>query len=395
MGTSVLAAGSTTRNVAPCTGHGVDLRTSPMRFGDGGNDRQPEAGSARRTRPRRIGTNEALEHVMCQLRIETRTVIQRPRGWRPGRRCARGLRRRCPGDVCVSAFARRLAATWRSRSASPSTTTLSSTESDTGRSGSTARASRTASSAMCPRSTASQIERTPLVEASEQQHVVDEPAHPCRFVLDATHRVGLLALGRDRSARATARRIPRIEVSGVRSSCDASATNRRRRSSDSCLSSNAPSIWPSIVFRAMPSLPTSVFVSAGATRRDRSPSAMAFAVIAIFSIGRTPWRSNHHAIMHKRQQDRHGREDLDGHDLVVGVVRRTQRLGDGDRTVAHTLDQHAIARPSPDGTDCREAGSRIVEHAVRREHGTEIGRRFRSHGRTERRGTPSLEATAT
>ncbi len=25
---------------------------------------------------------------------------------------------------------------------------------------------------------------------------------------------------------------------------------------------------------------------------------MAFAVIAIFSIGRTPWRSNHHAIMH-------------------------------------------------------------------------------------------------
>ena len=48
----------------------------------------------------------------------------------------------------------------------------------------------------------------------------------------------------------------------------------------------------------MPSRPTSVFSSAGATRRERSPSAIAFAVIAIFSIARTPCRSSHHAAMH-------------------------------------------------------------------------------------------------
>ncbi len=44
-----------------------------------------------------------------------------------------------------------------------------------------------------------QVERTTLVEPREQQHVVDEPSHPRRLVLDPAHRVGLLGLGRDRA----------------------------------------------------------------------------------------------------------------------------------------------------------------------------------------------------
>ena len=48
-----------------------------------------------------------------------------------------------------------------------------------------------------------------------------------------------------------------MEVKGVRSSCEASATNWRRRSSEADFSAKADSIWVSILFRATPSRPTS------------------------------------------------------------------------------------------------------------------------------------------
>ena len=56
-------------------------------------------------------------------------------------------------------------------------------------------------------------------------------------------------------------------ATGVRSSCDASATKRRRRSSDACCLAKASSMRSSIVFSAMPSRPTSVRSSARSTRR--------------------------------------------------------------------------------------------------------------------------------
>ena len=82
-----------------------------------------------------------------------------------------------------------------------------------------------------------------------------------------------------------------MEVSGVRSSCEASATNWRRRSSEADFSANAPSIWASISFRAEPSRPTSVPGRPSGTRRVRSPEAMASAVPAIWRSGRSPRRT--------------------------------------------------------------------------------------------------------
>ena len=84
-------------------------------------------------------------------------------------------------------------------------------------------------------------------------------------------------------------------VSGVRSSCEASARKRRSLSSVAARSANATSMRPSIVFRLRPSRPTSVRGSAGCTRSERSPAEMASAVTAIFSSGRRSRLISHQA----------------------------------------------------------------------------------------------------
>ena len=84
-------------------------------------------------------------------------------------------------------------------------------------------------------------------------------------------------------------------VSGVRSSCEASARKRRSFSSVAARSANASSMRLSIVFRLRPSRPTSVRGSAGCTRRARSPAAMASAVTAIVSSGRRSRLISHQA----------------------------------------------------------------------------------------------------
>ena len=86
---------------------------------------------------------------------------------------------------------------------------------------------------------------------------------------------------------------PRIDVRGVRSSCEASARKRRRRSSDALRSAKACSIWASIAFRATPRRPTSVRGSSFGTRCERSPAAMAPAVTPICSRGRSSRRTSH------------------------------------------------------------------------------------------------------
>lgn len=83
---------------------------------------------------------------------------------------------------------------------------------------------------------------------------------------------------------------PRMEVSGVRSSCEASARKLRSRSSDRARSANAVSIWVSMPFSARPSRPTSLAPSAGCNRRVRSPAAIASASIVMSSRGRSPRR---------------------------------------------------------------------------------------------------------
>ena len=92
-----------------------------------------------------------------------------------------------------------------------------------------------------------------------------------------------------------ARRSPRMAVSGVRSSWEASAAKRLRRVSLASRSAKAPSSWPSISSRAPPRRPSSVPSSGWSTRRVRSPAAMAPAVSIMSSIGWRPRRTMTHA----------------------------------------------------------------------------------------------------
>ncbi len=84
---------------------------------------------------------------------------------------------------------------------------------------------------------------------------------------------------------------PRIVASGVRSSCEASATNRRIRASEAVRTPNACSICVSIPFSAALRRPTSVCSDACGTRCDRSPAAMAAAVTSISRRGRNDRRT--------------------------------------------------------------------------------------------------------
>ena len=77
----------------------------------------------------------------------------------------------------------------------------------------------------------------------------------------------------------------------MRSSCEASARNRRSRSSPARCSANARSSRASISLKAMPSRPTSVRSSVSSTRWDMSPAAISRAVSSIRASGRSPART--------------------------------------------------------------------------------------------------------
>ena len=89
-------------------------------------------------------------------------------------------------------------------------------------------------------------------------------------------------------------------MTGVRSSCEASATNCRSRASDADRSSNASSMRVSIVLSASPSSPASVPSCPTGTRCERSPAAIAVAVAVICFTGRTPRRITHQVTSPRR-----------------------------------------------------------------------------------------------
>ena len=75
-------------------------------------------------------------------------------------------------------------------------------------------------------------------------------------------------------------------TSGVRSSCEASATKRRIRRSEAVRAANAASMCASMALSEADSRPTSVVGFSISTRRDRSPAAMAAAVFSTLESGR-------------------------------------------------------------------------------------------------------------
>ena len=131
------------------------------------------------------------------------------------------------------------------------------------------------------------LQRRGLVEAREREQVLDEHPHALdsssiRRMASAVSASSRVAPIRNSSA------YPRIDASGVRSSCEASARNCRSRSSLALRWAKACSRRSSIAFSASPSRPTSVREVAGLTRRDSCPAAISPAVISMRSSGRNP-----------------------------------------------------------------------------------------------------------
>ena len=181
--------------------------------------------------------------------------------------------------------------------------------------------------------------------------------------------VDVVVLGRPRRNSSAK---PWIDVSGVRSSWEASARNWRSRCSVASRSWKASSISSSIVLSARPSWPTSVRSSAGLTRCDRSPAVMARAESAMCSSGRRPRRRISHDPTASTASRTGRRRRLDQHAGGAATLRTsargtasTTRVADGPLGVD---GQHPPARSDPS----TESGG--VEVAGERGRGRRAGR---------------------
>ncbi len=221
------------------------------------------------------------------------------------------------------------------------------------------------------------LERPSLVEAGEEQHLVDEHAHPGRFVLHPAHGVGQgllivqaalapeLGVAPDRRER-RAQLVRRVGDEPPQPVLRRGPLGRRRSS-----------ISPTMVLNASPSRPASVRGSARSTRRDRSPAAMASAVSAIWSRGRTPRCSTN-------QATRPGRRARPGWRCPPPPARRGTwpRVSRND-TAMNTMSPSAVPE---------RHGAEPVPSALRGADGERLGRGahgagpLRQIGRDRRRG---------
>ena len=120
---------------------------------------------------------------------------------------------------------------------------------------------------------------------------------------------------------------------------------RRRRFSDAVRSSKASSIWPSMELSAPPRRPTSVRGSSFSTRCERSPPAMAAAVVLDPAEWPQADADEPEAEEEHRGEHRGGDRQLDDQQLVQRVVGLVQRCGDDEELVRvpDRLELHAEA----------------------------------------------------
>ena len=188
--TSAVALGSSTRTVVPAPGALCRRDLATVRDDDGPHDREAEAGTAARgARRDASAAREPLERARGDARRSCPGRRRAPRRPRARRRCGRAPTPGCRPACAPSALPTRLPTTWRSRSSSPSTVTPSATSAVTTRSGATARASAAASTPEHAEVDRVAGQRPTLVEAGEQQQVVDQRRHPHRLLLGAAHRL--------------------------------------------------------------------------------------------------------------------------------------------------------------------------------------------------------------
>ena len=193
-----------------------------------------------------------------------------------------------PGGVCARTLPSRFASTCRIRDSSAVTTSVGGSWAVSWRSGSTARASATASLARLARSVS--------VRSSEDmrsRRASSSSSATSMLIRSASCSMRRSAFGTSSGPRAPARyssAYPRIVVSGVRSSWDASAANCRTLCSDRSRALKACWIRSSIVLIAAASRPVSWRLPpASGIRAARSPLRVIMsAVLAIRSSGARP-----------------------------------------------------------------------------------------------------------
>ena len=206
----------------------------PWACDDRGDQGEPEPGAAGGAGARGVAAGEPLEGVVGEAGGQAgAVVVDRDRGPRRRPRTAETVTV-VPGGVWCRALPSRLVTTWCSRCSSPMTVTGSSGSSQLPRwSGASTRASATDSSSSRVTSTSRALQRPAGVQPGEQQQVLDEARTSGRsrsrpWPAPWTRAAGSSGVRRDSSA------YPWIVASGVRSSCEASATNCRTCSSLRC-----------------------------------------------------------------------------------------------------------------------------------------------------------------
>ena len=180
--------------MAPPSGALAAVAVAAVLGGDAGHDGQ--ARDRRRCRPgpcrpARTGRTRGRRRVV----IEPGSVVAHGHDGDAVVAAGRPPRSGCPAGVWRSALVTRLAIAWRRWASSPATTTGSGASRVTARSGAVATASLQASAASTARSTGARSPAPRLVEAGEQEQVLDQDLHAGGLLFDAAQDGGQVDSG--------------------------------------------------------------------------------------------------------------------------------------------------------------------------------------------------------
>ena len=288
---------------------------------------------------------------------------------------------RVPAGVWARVLASRLPTAWRRRSSSPTTSMPGAMRSSTGHAGCSILWSVAISVASRLSSTRWRSSGRPWSSLASRSR--SSTSTPIRSASDSIRAMIIArSSGRSDAPRRYSSAYPRTEVSGVRSSCPASATKRRSRLSDARRSSKARSICASIAFSDALRRPTSVPGSPTSTRWERSPAAIAAAVSSMRRSGRSSTRTSAHA-------SAAGDDDHDQPDQELEPVEPVKRRADARRRDRDDEpSRRDLPRPAEPGgprTGRRTAGT--MNHRGRRQRPQPVSG---GRGVSERRGGRGL-----
>ena len=234
------AAAARATNRAPRRAPPSSATDAAVGLGDGADDRQAQAATPPRSpAPRTKRSNTRGAQLLRHARPVVRDLERRPRR----RRVDGDARMRVPGGVWRSAFSIRLSASRCSSSRAPWTDAGWASSVELVAAPPTGPSSAAASTTTWRRSVGRCGAAAPRVGARQQQQVGR------RGGASAARSAARSAAASPRSpssSSASSSRLARTLVSGVRSSCEASATNSRWRTSVASVSSRAPSSARSI-----------------------------------------------------------------------------------------------------------------------------------------------------